>query len=95
MNVVCGEQIGWTETAKRGGKVVVCTRNVYMDLTAYEGHEPEAQGRRPWMEQPAVFGAVLSGLMVLRLVSQCVRRGYGQHKFLSYPRHILNNFEFV
>ena len=58
MNVVCGEQIGWTETAKHGGKVVVCTRNVYMDLTAYEGHEPEAQALklkddyRGWNSQP-------------------------------------------
>ena len=43
MNVVCGEQTRWIETAKHGGKVVVCMSNVYVDLTAYEGHEPEAQ----------------------------------------------------
>ena len=71
MNVVRREQTRWAEMAKHGGKVVVCMRNVYVDLTAYEGHEPEAQGRKPWMEQPVVFGAVLSGLMVLRLVLQC------------------------
>jgi hypothetical protein len=42
--------------------------------------------------------ALRSGLMGSRLVSQISKvrlAGYGWHKILSYPRLILNNFEFM